>query len=60
MELVEGAPIAVPDSQRKQLYLAVQIADGLAAAHDSDLTTRSTIFGLGREFRLGIGLGVAA
>ena len=33
MEYVEGAPLAAPDSIRKLLDLAVQIADGLSAAH---------------------------
>jgi serine/threonine protein kinase len=33
MELVEGEPIAPPDSARKLLDIAVQVADGLAAAH---------------------------
>jgi serine/threonine protein kinase len=33
MEFVEGAPIASVDSTRKLLDIAVQIADGLAAAH---------------------------
>ena len=33
MEYVDGSPIAPPDSLRKLLDLAVQVADGLAAAH---------------------------
>src|SRR5712692_4742361 len=33
MEFVDGAPIAAPESPRKLLDLAVQIAEGLAAAH---------------------------
>src|SRR5215469_13793313 len=33
MEFVEGAPVAAVDSRRKLLDLAVQIADGMAAAH---------------------------
>ncbi len=33
MEFVEGSPIAVANGVRKLLDLAVQIADGLAAAH---------------------------
>lgn len=33
MEFVEGSPLAPVDSARKLLDLAVQIADGLAAAH---------------------------
>ena len=33
MEFIDGAPIAPPDSARRLLDLAVQIADGLSAAH---------------------------
>src|SRR5580692_5696414 len=33
MELIEGTRIAPPDSPRKLLDLAVQMADGIAAAH---------------------------
>jgi serine/threonine protein kinase len=33
MEFVDGTPVAPPDSPRKLLDIAVQIADGLAAAH---------------------------
>src|ERR1700675_4236841 len=33
MEYVDGAPVAPVDSPRKLLDVAVQIADGLAAAH---------------------------
>lgn len=33
MEFVEGLPISPPDNTRKLLDIAVQIADGLAAAH---------------------------
>ncbi len=33
MEFIDGAPIARPDSARRLLDLAVQIADGLSAAH---------------------------
>ena len=33
MEYVEGSPVSPPDSSRKLLDIAVQIADGLAAAH---------------------------
>ena len=40
MEYVEGAPISAPDSPRKLLDLAVQIADGLAAAHAANLIHR--------------------
>jgi len=40
MELVEGAPIATPDSPRKLLDFAMQIADGLAAAHAASIVHR--------------------
>src|SRR5471030_2473402 len=40
MELVEGAPIAAVDSTRKLLDIAVQIADGLAAAHAAGIIHR--------------------
>jgi len=40
MEYVEGAPIRPVQSGRKLLDLAVQIADGLAAAHDRGITHR--------------------
>jgi eukaryotic-like serine/threonine-protein kinase len=40
MELVEGAPIAAPDSPRKLLDFAIQIADGLAAAHAASIVHR--------------------
>ncbi|MEP6961001.1 MAG: protein kinase, partial [Acidobacteriota bacterium] len=40
MEYVEGAPIAAPDSSRKLLDLAVQIADGMAAAHTAAIVHR--------------------
>jgi serine/threonine protein kinase len=33
MEYVEGQPVRSPDNTRKLLDLAVQIADGVAAAH---------------------------
>jgi serine/threonine protein kinase len=40
MEFVEGAPIAAVDSTRKLLDIAVQIADGLAAAHAAGIIHR--------------------
>ena len=40
MEFVEGAPIASVDSTRKLLDIAVQIADGLAAAHAAGIVHR--------------------
>ncbi len=40
MEFVEGAPIASVDSTRKLLDIAVQIADGLAAAHVAGIIHR--------------------
>src|ERR1700680_467138 len=40
MEYVEGSPIASPDNPRKLLDFAVQIADGLAAAHAMGLIHR--------------------
>lgn len=40
MEYVDGAPIHPEQSARKLLDLAVQIADGLAAAHDRGITHR--------------------
>jgi serine/threonine protein kinase len=40
MEFVEGSPIAVADSVRKLLDLAVQTADGLAAAHAAGILHR--------------------
>ncbi|HLK46530.1 MAG TPA: protein kinase [Bryobacteraceae bacterium] len=40
MELVEGSPIAPTESPRKLLDLAIQIADGLAAAHTAGLIHR--------------------
>ena len=40
MEFVEGAPIAAPDSPRKLLDYAMQIADGMAAAHAAGLVHR--------------------
>lgn len=40
MEFVEGAPIASVDTTRKLLDVAVQIADGLAAAHTAGIIHR--------------------
>jgi Tol biopolymer transport system component/tRNA A-37 threonylcarbamoyl transferase component Bud32 len=40
MEFVEGSPIAPAETPRKLLDLAVQIADGLAAAHAAGLIHR--------------------
>jgi eukaryotic-like serine/threonine-protein kinase len=40
MEFVEGAPIVTPDSTRKLVDLAVQIADGLSAAHAAGVIHR--------------------
>ena len=36
MEFVDGSPIAPVDSPRQLLDLAVQIADGMAAAHSDE------------------------
>ena len=40
MELVHGSPVAAVDTPRKQLDLAVQMADALAAAHDAGIIHR--------------------
>jgi serine/threonine protein kinase len=40
MEYVEGAAVAPPGSTRKLLDIAVQIADGLAAAHTAGIVHR--------------------
>ena len=40
MEFVEGRPVAPVDAPRKLLDLAVQIADGLCAAHDAGIVHR--------------------
>src|SRR5687767_5416891 len=40
MELVDGAPVARPETTRKLLDLAVQMADGLAAAHAAGIVHR--------------------
>ncbi len=40
MELVDGSPVAPVENARKLLDLAVQIADGLAAAHAAGIVHR--------------------
>src|SRR5690606_29625131 len=40
MELVDGSPIAPVDTPRKLLDLAVQMADGLSAAHAAGIVHR--------------------
>jgi eukaryotic-like serine/threonine-protein kinase len=40
MEFVEGTPVSQPDSPRKLLDIALQIAEGLAAAHAAGIVHR--------------------
>ena len=40
MELVEGAPVGAPGDERTLLDLAIQIADGLSAAHQAGIVHR--------------------
>jgi Tol biopolymer transport system component/tRNA A-37 threonylcarbamoyl transferase component Bud32 len=40
MEFIDGAPLAAPSSVRKLLDIAVQISDGLAAAHAMGIVHR--------------------
>jgi serine/threonine protein kinase len=40
MEFVDGAPVTPPDSPRKLLDIAVQMSDGLAAAHAAGIVHR--------------------
>ena len=40
MEFVEGAPVSPPDSPRKLLDMAVQMSEGLAAAHAAGIIHR--------------------
>jgi Tol biopolymer transport system component/predicted Ser/Thr protein kinase len=40
MEFVEGAPVSTPDSPRKLLDIAVQMSEGIAAAHAAGIVHR--------------------
>ena len=40
MEFIEGTPVSAPDSPRKLLDIAVQMANGLAAAHAAGIVHR--------------------
>jgi serine/threonine protein kinase len=40
MEFIEGTPVSAPDSPRKLLDIAVQMAEGLAAAHAAGIIHR--------------------
>src|SRR5271167_2011023 len=40
MEYIEGSPVSPPDSARKLLDMAVQMSDGLAAAHAAGIVHR--------------------
>ncbi len=40
MEFIEGSPVSAPDSPRKLLDIAVQMAEGLAAAHAAGIIHR--------------------